>query len=959
MKRVAYSLTLLLLFLSFTYGQGLKIKGTIQDEMGNPLPGANIIIPALNLGTASGQDGKYVLKVPSAMVKGQKVKLEVSFVGYKKQSMLIVLTKGTMKLNFTMKEDIFQSEAVVVTGIASKTSKAVAQVAVSRIPVAKFTEVNGYQSFSQLLTGKVTGVQLKPASGNVGGGFRFFMRSGGGLNGNEQPIIYVDGVRVDNARVSGYGVGGQGMSTLANLDPDDIEKVEVLKGPAGAAMYGTSGSNGVILITTKSGKFRGGAKKVNINYKFIFGYNEQAHTYDSTRFISAKDANAIFRNGLIRQNTLSASGGFGFIRYFASFDNRFENGILENNNMDRTTLRANVIAAPSDNLTMQFDAGYTLNKLSRPNNDNNIYGYLGNTLLFSRSYRFTDSLSIANLKDEHNINQFIGSAKITYSPIKNLEINFTAGIDQSDWRQDQTFPANMSYAFVPKGRRRIYTRNNRQFTYDYNAQYKYSFFGIKANSIVGAQLFDRKVRTSFLTSEKFQTELITDIGSGSDVTDWGEGKTHERQAGIFTEHSFSYNDQYFLSLGLREDYASAIGSEAPSIIYPKASFAIRFDKYNWFPKFFGLFKLRTAYGESGTLPNPRDPIPLLWTAANSGYGTGAVLSAIGNAKIKPERIKEFEVGFDAEFLRHFSFEFTYYRQNASNSIVGLRNAPSTGKTASSVPFNIGAMKAWGIESMLQVNVFRSISNSLDLSLIMNYQTNEVTDLGGAQPIFDGFDLNVIKEGLPKHEFYTWKVKGAKFNSDGTYAGADVTTDRVSFGNPIPSTTGSFTFNLKLFKNLRIYVLADWALGHKIFDNTYLFATRFGNNPRYNELKEMLLDPTSSKYLTPGTDEYKKAADEFAHLDWHYDGNYIFDASYVKLREISISYDLKDILNNMHFNTFSSFMVGVSARNIYTSTKYPGADVEVNFTGSRSLSRGQDFLTLQNPRTYNFWVRIGL
>ena len=965
MRKAIFSLFFFLFIASVAFAQGLTIKGVVSDEMGEPLPGANVVIPALNIGGAAAEDGTYAIFVPSSNVNGQAVDLMVSFVGYKKQTLSVVLNGNVLEQDFELEEDVFQSEAVVVTGIASKTSKEIAEVAVSRIPVTNYTELTSYQDFSQLVTGKVAGVQMQTASGNVGGGWRFFMRSGGGINGNEQPVIYVDGVRVDNTQIVGYGVGGQGMSTLANLNPEDIENIQILKGPAGAAMYGTQGSNGVVLITTKSGKLKAGATTgVAVDYKYIYGYNSQSYEYSEDDFVSAKDANRIFRDGLIRQHTVSASGGVGFLRYFASFDNRDEDGIINNNHMNRTALRTNIVAVPSEKLRLQFNAGYTMNNLSRPNNDNNIYGYLGNTLLFSSSYVFTDSASIEGLKDENKNNQFVGSAKLTYNPIKNLEVNLSAGVDATDWRQDMTFPASLPYSFVPAGRRRIWNRTNTQFTYDFNAQYRYSFMdNLNVTSIVGAQLFNRKNQTSFLTSETFDTDLITDIGAGADVTGYGEGKSHSKTAGIFTEHSFAYKNQYYMTLGLRQDYASSIGAKAPSIIYPKASLAVRMDKYDFFPKMFNLMKLRFAYGESGTLPGSRDPIALLWTAATSGYGAGAVLSGIGNTEIKPERIKEFEVGFEAELFKNYALEFTYYKQFATNSIIGFRNSPSTGRTASSVPFNIGALKSWGIETLLQTTPWRTRDFELNLSAIFNYQTNEVTDLGGAQPIYDGFDLNVIKEGMRKHEFYTYEVLGPKFNTDGTYAGVDVSSERKSYGNPIPSTTGSFTLNFRAFKHLNLYILADWAIDYQVFNNTDIFAARFGNKPRYNTLKAQL-DLTSSMpevtRLTPGTQAYKDAASEYAFKDWHYDANYVFDADYFKSREISLSYSLVDLLPLFAANMYvKDIIVGVSARNVWTSSKYPGADVEVNFAGSRSLSRGQDFLTLQNPRTYNFWVRLGL
>ncbi len=399
---------------------------------------------------------------------------------------------------------------------------------------------------------------------------------------------------------------------------------------------------------------------------------------------------------------------------------------------------------------------------------------------------------------------------------------------------------------------------------------------------------------------------------------------------------------------------------------------MRVDRYGFLPPQINLFKFRAGYGESGVLPGTRDPIAKLWGAATGAYGAGAVLTGIGNIEIKPERIKEVELGFDMEFLDIYALEFTYYTQHASNSIIDKNLAPSTGLIATGQPFNIGGMKNWGIESLFQASPVRSRDYQLDINLIWNYQTNEVTDLGGAQPIYDGFDVNVIKEGLPKHEFYVLDVTGAQFDDDGTYLGPQVSVDRVDKGNPIPSHSGSFRVSFRFLKNFNLNLLADWALGHKIYNSTDVFAARFGNKPRFNYLANQLdragtttdgyfveVDTTIAR-LSPGTGTYNAAAEEYAKLDWRYDGNYIQDADYFKLREISLSYSFKDLLPAISAEKYvQDLILGVSARNIWTTTKYPGADVEVNYAGSRNLSRGGDFLTLQNPRVYNFWLRLAL
>jgi hypothetical protein len=589
-------------------------------------------------------------------------------------------------------------------------------------------------------------------------------------------------------------------------------------------------------------------------------------------------------------------------------------------------------------------------------------GFLANTLLFPESYQFTDSASVFNLSDKNDIESFNAGAQISFLPADNLEFYFGGGVDNSNLRDDQSFPQNFPVPVALNGLRAIYNRGNKQFTYEFNGRYSYNLLsGLRGTSIIGAQLFDRTRKEEWLMTEDFATELITDIGAGSKIDNYGEYFENSREAGIFTEHNFSYNNQYFLTLGLRQDFSSSIGAGAPDIIYPKASFAIRFDPYSWFPSnVLSLFKLRAAYGENGQLPNVLAPINLLWGATTGGYGAGATVYNIGNSSIKPERIKEFEAGIETEFLRYYSLEFTYYHQIANNSIVYIKESPSTGLTDSDVPYNIGAMKNWGFETLLRSSLINSNDYRIDIDLILNYQNNEVTSLGGGEPIFDNADINVIKEGLSKHEFYTWKVLGAKFNADGTYAGVNVTDDRVDYGNPIPNYTGSLSINFKFLRNINLYVLTDWAKDRKMFNYTRLFAARFGNVPEYNTLQAQLGLTTNNPEiirLIPGTSQYIDAANKYAKMDYRYKGNYIEDADFLKIRELGLSYSLKDILSDNFYNYIKDITLGISVLNVWTLTNYSGADVELDSQGSRSLSRGMDFETLQHPRSYNFWVRV--
>ncbi|XWN37591.1 MAG: TonB-dependent receptor [Balneola sp.] len=960
----------------FVAAQSGTISGTITDaKTGEPLTGATVILESIpSKGGAADADGSYTI----TNVAAGDYTLVAKFIGFKEIKRNVTVGSGNVIADFELSEDVLGLEDVVVTGIASRSSKAVSEVAISRVNAAELTETNSYNSVSQLLTSKVAGVSVQPASGNVGGGIRFLVRSGGGLNGNGQPVVYIDGVRVDNSQ-TGFGAGGQSYGTLSDINPENIESVDFLKGPAAAALYGTSGSNGVVLITTKKGQISPGGNTVDVNYKYTNGISDQAEDYSSDYVISADDANAIIREAGIESHDISVSGGNESFRFFTSFNNRDEGGIVGQNSQERQTVQANFDAFLSEKVTLSANTSFSLNQVNLPQNDNNIFGWLGNTLLFPNSYVFTDSAAIAAVENESQTNRFIGSFKFNYRPIAGLNINLSAGVDDSDVRSFSYFSPEFRYGSLGNdGQKNVFNRQNSQATFDANASYTYNINDkITTNTVIGTQIFNRKVRTTQIGRQEFSTALVRDAQSAATINTASEGFSHTRSAGIFIQEEVNYDQTYFLTLGGRQDFASAFGNETKDIFYPKASAAVRVDKLGVLPSAIDFLKVRVAYGESGVLPSQNDGIRLLWGTTNSGFGIGGVPSSIGNPSIEPERIKELELGFEASFLENYGIDFTYYIQNAENSIIGLLNSPSTGLVASSSPFNIGEKEGSGYELALNATPIINRDFQLDLTALISYSENEVTNLGDAQPIRDGFDLNTVQEGLPEAAFYTFEVKGATFDNNGFYTGPDVSfteDDRVFLGTPYPEYQGSFSMNVRFLKNFNVYALLDYQLGLSVFNNTLLFANAFGNGAEYETLQGQLAGTPgvgSSFYntnadpddditpLTPGSPEYIAAANRYAELTTGADFGYVNDADFARLREVSISYNFNDLINSSPLSQYiKSASVSFSGTNLWLSSEYSGIDPEVNFTGARSLSRGQDFLTLPQAKSFFATFNIG-
>ncbi len=985
-----------------------RIIGVVLDQKTNePLIGANVFIKGSSIGTATDIEGKYEIIVPESIPLNQEIEITASFVGYKTKVEKMLTSDKTVQINFALEEDIFQSEEIVVTGIASKTSKSVAEVAVSRVNAEELTQKQSFQDISQLLSGKVAGVRIENQQGGPGSGTRFNVRAGGGLNGDGQPLIIIDGIRMDNFEVGadrstfGSDAQGGGFATLAELNPEDIEKMEVLKGPAAAASYGTNGSNGVILITTKRGQLGSGGEGgsgISVSYKHVNGWNERGEGFENVYPLTFGRVHDQFKNGPILQHSLAISGGIPVLRYRASFDQRDEGGILPNQWLDKESYRLNLDALPSDKISLSLSSAYSVAEQRRTETDNNTESLVYNTgrapggdasnNFVGAPWNWAAREAILARDNRTTSNRFLGSIQGIYKPLDFLEARAVIGLDFSQIKDLEYTPPGIRLNPVgtglEPGDRDVRHRKNVQLTYDFNLTGNFDLLdNLQLTSVAGVQLFDKKWETFASQTDEFATPLISDLDAGAVRDNIAESFLHLRNGGIFTEHTFSYDDTYRLSLMVRQDYASSVGADAPTIVYPKASFSMRLDKFDFFPKsIFSLFKIRAAYGETGQLPGSRDAIRLLFEAQRNPYGVGSRLDDLGNVEIEPERIKEFELGFDTEFLSNYSFEFTYYRSFASNSIIGFENAPSTGlgivEGGSTItkPINIGAVEGWGFETLLSGRPISTPNFQLDFTLVSSFQDNEVTDLGGAQPIFAvDRGLNVIKEGLPKHAFFAFRTLGAKFDEDGLYAGPLLSEEKEFLGTPIPTTTGSFSFNITLWRNLNIYAMTEWALGHSVMNYTQRQAIRDGLGvAEMRELADLVgADPTQSRNwqsrykdwfpdrdpLTPGTPEYIEAANKLAKFNRisNGKGGYIEEADFLRLREVSLSYDVTDLIKETLGSYITGLTVGVSARNVWFTSKYSGIDPELNSTGVTSNDYGIDFYTTPLPRTYNFWFRV--
>ncbi len=992
MKPQLLRLLLMMVAASPMLAQTGSIKGKVTEEgTGKALSGATVTVSTKGTpnnviaGAITRSSGMYEIKdIPAG-----EYLLKTTYVGYKPfQTEATVAAGQITPKDISLNPDVVKLEEVVVVGAASRTQKSRAEVAVSRVDAVELQKGFTYTDVNQLLAGKIPGVSIAPSSGNIGGSTRFRVRSGGGLRGNGDPVIYLDGTRVINTDLGFFTAGGQASSSLFDINPESITNVEVLKGPASAALYGTGGSNGVMMFSTRGGVGASG-EAIAVQYRGSVGYNEPQSTYTRDELLTFEDANDIFHKGYFNQHSLTLAGSNSQFNYDVNLSSRVDNGILNNNHAERQGVKTSFEVQPVANMTLRLTGRYAGVELNRPANDNYLLGYLGNVLLFgpsvgpngeeiSNSFFFASKGAMDSIQNRTRNHRFIGSAEATYQPIEGLELRGVLGFDGLDGSDDELFPPTSNYSSVGilQGKRSLYNRTRTNMNIDVSAGYGYSVAeGLAANSIVGMQLFRSTLRSFFITKEGLSSNLLTAVDAATEFKDGAETQTEAREAGLFFQQEFSLDNIYSLSFGVRNDFASSYGADAPSIFYPRVSAAVRLDKLDVLPAMFNFAKFRFGYGQSGQLPSGDDGVLRRWGKIESGFGIGADIAAIGNTKIEPERVGEFEVGLEFEINESYGLDFTYFMQSATNSIIGFQSAPSTGQTATAVPTNVGSIDGWGFEAQAYATILRTTDVGLEVNLNWTFADNEVKDLGGASPLFG--NANVIQVGLPRGSFYLPTVLGAQFDSVGVFSGTRYKLDSNGLpmleykGRPDPTHSGSFSLTLDFLSYFRIYGLAEWGLGGSIFNQTNQFAnTALFDGPNSLErrrLEVQLGQVPPDAYgdigvtpLTPNTPEYVAAAERFVRTGVLDDdrGNWLEEADYFRVREISVAFDASSFVADVSESTIKQASLAFSVRNVALFTTYSGKDVELNNSGTSGIEQGTDFLTLQSPRTLTMSLTLG-
>jgi TonB-linked SusC/RagA family outer membrane protein len=908
-------------------------------------------------------------------LKPGNYKLNFSSLGFSNQSKSLSLGDGVdIKTDISLLPDLMNLDEVVVTGTSVKTSRKQLGNSIATLS-AKDLINSGATGIDQAMAGKVSGALVQQNSGDPAGGVSVRMRGPSTITGSSDPLYVIDGLIVSNSSRQVIDLGGNTQNRLVDLNPNDIDHIEILKGAAAAAIYGSRASNGVVQIFTKRGKTGKPVFSFTSNFKMNqlrkkMDYNQVplawVDPYDihnlATKPAQRYDVqDALFQTGYGKENYLSVSGGSENTKYFASTSLLDNEGIIKNTDFKKFSFSSNIDQRV--NSWLKFNVGLTyIRSQSKDVPEGGITsdgGALTNFLFWDNTYnplpdqygvipQVTGSSpnpyeAVSALKYGQTVNRTMTNIGIVANPFKGFTANLITGFDY--YNQSGTGFNPVGTASEPTGYASRSDVNNFQYNTDFTLNYKFDINkNIESTTVAGANRQYEKVEQISLSSRGLAPGI--EVASGGTIASSSDSRSEVAMWGEFLQQTFGYKNKLFLTGAIRTDGASVFGPTERNQVYAKVSGSYMISNEEFWGKIFGdtfnSLKLRAAWGQAGNLTaiGAYDRALNYVPVAING-STGVVPSTLlGNENIKPERQAETELGFDAGLLKNrVGFEFTYYKQNVSDLILKRALASSTG--FSSRYENVGDLQNEGVEILLRATPIKSKDFSWEVTSTYARNRNIVTNVPGGKIAFgDSFATNYVIEGQPLGVFYrSFFARDANgqiaLDANGLpYKGTnpDGTKSKV-LGDPNPKWFGSLINEFK-YKDFSFRFQLDAVQGFDVFN----WDRRILNNPAFGGGSQQGQELLGQ--VTKGTGKAEYGIFE----------NLAEDGSFVKLREVALSYSL-----NGKSLGFQSIILSIVGRNLISWDNYTGFDPEVNTTGQSNGTRGFDFAAVPIPKTYQIGI----
>lgn len=968
-RTLAVSLPLALLLPAVAFAQA-TVQGTISDQNGSPLVGAQVQIVGTDQGAVTDGDGAYVITgAPTGPVEIQAV-----YLGYRTEHRSITLAAGTNNLDFTLGSSPIELDAIVVTGTAGAVQKRALGNAVTEIDAVAVVDKAPVTNLSELITGRSAGTVVLPSSGTVGTGTSLRLRGLSSITQSNEPLLYVDGVRIDNndeaTSLDGFTVGGQGPSRLNDINIEDIESIEIIKGPAAATLYGTEAAPGVIQIITKKG--RSGDPRWNVRGSWgtidleiaefeenfgvvdpndlplgvssldeLQGVRLVEELDDGTWLIAQDPFDEVIEIGAYQEYDLSVSGGQDEFTFYASGNFNTEGGVMPANFAEKIGGRANFQWSPSEIFDLAVSSGYVNNEIRLPNNDNNIFGFWGNLTLatpagirqtgagnFAFGEPFTSVEDVRKIDSRFTNDRFTGSAIANFNPLPWLRTRGIFGIDLNAEENFQFIPFGAVANLNPEGEKTNVRNTTVNITFDQSTTATWDLTeALQSSTSFGTQVTNENVDEVVAFGQDFPAPGVSTVSAAGN-TEGFETRVEDATVGVYIQEQLAWQNRLFLTGAVRFDDNSAFGSDFDFETYPKvsASWVVSEEPFFNVPGL-DMFRLRGAYGFAGQQPEAFASERQFAPVAIKGGVPTISPDQLGNPELGPERSREVEVGFDAGLWDdRIGVEVTYYDKVTEDALVAKIIPPSSGFPTNQLT-NIGELQNNGWE--LSIDGLLVDTGFLDYNFLVNLATNdnEVTSLGGEAsfPTPNSFNQRV-EEGFPLDGVWGRTIIGRD------EAGDPILSEEQQFlGRTTPDFTVSLGNTFTVQDNLQVYALFDIRQGFVIDNNNTGFEAAFGSNRPAN-------DPALEREFL----------DQIFFFNAEEPTLFIDGGDFVKLREISANYTLPQMWAAAMRAERASFTF--SARNLYTWTDYDGIDPEVNGFGQGDIER-TDFLSVPQSRRF--------
>ena len=937
---------------------GVVTEGTTQT----PMAGVQVFIPGTQHGSLTNQDGRFLLiNVPAGTVT-----IRTIVIGYAAQETTITLEPGgTATVSFALSISAVALDEMVVTGQGRETARREIGNSITTVNTAGL-DAAPVTSMSQLLQGRSAGMTIMTGGGTVGQGSKIILRGAGSIAMGVQPLIYVDGVRIDNTNYSGVWTGGTSWSSIDDINPADIERIEVVKGAAAATLYGTEASAGVIQIFTKRGR-EGQAS--SWTYSGEYGKSSTPEDYWNVSLYAPWFYKNYVDSGSNMEHQLSVTGGQEGFSYFASGTYRTQTGMLPNNDEDYYSFRANLQLFPREDVVMQLNTGYVQRSVTMPQDANNIYGYGINALAGGESGLFMPISEIELIEASMKSDRFTSGVRTEWRPTENIMARavFGADIVNFDNIEFQPYGAN---SFNPQGRkdntRRDMTSLNMELAGAYFRQLTDDF---KMDLTVGFQAYRTNEGRVEAYGWEFPAPGLSTVGSAANTTGW-EWRRVQKSAGFYLQDQIGFRDYLFLTVGARADGHSAFGEDHPYELYPKASLSWVASEHGIFPEFVGELRLRAAYGTAGQQPGAFDAVRT-WQPASALEGVAAVTPQnIGNPKLAPEKSYETEVGFDADlFSGRLGIEYTFYSQRTEGALIAVRYPPSAGFLNTQLE-NVGEIQNRGHELSLNGTIMDTGDFRWTGSVNLHLTENEIINLGEEEELYQHW-TQFHRVGYPLGGFFgdRFVVKNGEavevydepwlLDANGV-ALLDENGKKIRnpnnegyIGPPFPTRTFQFSSQLDLFDRFHLRLMLDHSGGNYTESTTVRWIAR-QTIPAGNDIVDSKYWGLSAMTICHETKD--KAILAYCETPWPAGGrgNVVQPADFWKLREVTLSYDIPtDFMGGFGFRSGVAYFTG---RNLWRSIDTWAMEAEANYS-TNDLSN-QDYFITPVPRQFTFGVRLG-